>query len=77
MAEGETSQEHDLYSPLGKLRLTWELFRPNFGSTIAIQTGETDCPMPELATSVWRCVPSCWAVLTLENEMRLIWLTPS
>ena len=40
MLEGETSQEHDLDSPLGRLRVTWELYRPNFGNTIAIQTGE-------------------------------------
>ncbi len=40
MREGETTQEHELVSKLGKLRLSWELYRPNFGNTIAIQTGE-------------------------------------
>ena len=40
MPEGETSQEHDLVSPVGRLRITWELYRPKFGNTIAIQTGE-------------------------------------
>ena len=43
MPEGETSQEHDLVSKLGKLSMTWELYRPNFGNTIAIQTGEFCC----------------------------------
>ena len=45
MREGETTQEHELVSKLGKLRLSWELYRPNFGNTIAIQTGETGCPV--------------------------------
>ena len=45
MREGETSQEHDLVSKLGKLRLTWELYRPDFGNTIAIQTGRTSLPV--------------------------------
>lgn len=40
MDQGETMQEHELVLPLGKLRLTWELYRPSFGNTIAIQTGE-------------------------------------
>ena len=43
MRAGETSQEHDLVSALGKLRIIWELYRPNFGNTIAIQTGELLC----------------------------------
>ena len=39
MPEGETSQKHDLE----KLHISWELYRPNFGNTIAIQTGEFFC----------------------------------
>ena len=39
MDRSETAQEHELVLPLGKLRLTWELYRPDFGNTIAIQTG--------------------------------------
>lgn len=40
MDRDDTKQEHELILPLGKLSLTWELFRPNFGNTIAIQTSE-------------------------------------
>ena len=50
MDRGETKQDHELVLPLGKLRLTWELYRPNFGNTIAIQTGEIDCTLPERQT---------------------------
>ena len=57
MPEGETSQEHDLVSPLGKLRLTWELYRPDYGNTIAILTGETGCPA--LECGAWPPSHSC------------------
>lgn len=39
MAPGENMQEHDMMLPQGKLRVDWELYRPNFGNTITIQTG--------------------------------------
>lgn len=44
----ETIQEHNLPLAKGSLRLTWELYRPNYGNTISIQTGETGCSLPEL-----------------------------
>lgn len=40
MIKGENMQEHDMELPQGKLRITWELYRPNFGNTISIQTGK-------------------------------------
>ena len=40
MASGENRQEHVLALPQGKLKLAWELYRPNFGNTITITTGE-------------------------------------
>ena len=40
MARGENRQEHVLALPQGKLKLAWELYRPNFGNTITITTGE-------------------------------------
>ena len=55
MRAGETSQEHELISPVGKLRVTWELYRPDYGNTITIQTGEIDCPAAEALTAFWRC----------------------
>ena len=61
MPKGETSQEHDLCSPVGKLRVTWELYRPNFGSTVAIQTGKNGCPTPQMARPG---IVSRWATLT-------------
>ena len=40
MIGSETVQEHNLPLAKGSLRLSWELHRPNYGNTIAIQTGE-------------------------------------
>ena len=44
MARGENRQEHVLALPQGKLKLAWELYRPNFGNTITITTGEPPAP---------------------------------
>ena len=46
MARGENRQEHVLALPQGKLKLAWELYRPNFGNTITITTGERPLSLP-------------------------------
>ena len=46
MARGENRQEHVLALPQGKLKLAWELYRPNFGNTITITTGEPPLSLP-------------------------------
>lgn len=43
MGGSETVQQHEMMLPQGKLRLTWELYRPNYGNTITIETGENGC----------------------------------
>ena len=46
MARGENRQEHVLALPQGKLKLAWELYRPNFGNTITITTGKAPLRTP-------------------------------
>jgi len=49
MGGSETEQEHEMMLPQGKLRLTWELYRPNYGNTITIETGENGCTLCKVA----------------------------
>ena len=39
MRDGTTSLQLSVPMIQGRLRISWELFRPNFGNTITIQTG--------------------------------------
>ena len=70
MTKGENRQEHVLALPQGKLKLAWELYRPNFGNTITITTGEPpeqttgSCgPSKEASQAVCSRPESCHAAL--------------